>query len=123
MVINYEGINKMRILAISAVVLCLFSQRASADDLTPKCKALAQALAEQITGIPKVPLENSGIYLVDQNGGEPLVQVELYLNTQQKLFIFTTFGANFNYIRDGKGNYVPVPNPGGKCTAAQAPGT
>lgn len=94
-----------------------------AADLKPKCQSLAQALADQITGVKGTKLQNTDIYLVDQNGGEPLVQVELYLNSEKKLLIFTTFGAKVNYIRDSNGLYVAVPNPSGACTAERAPGT
>ncbi|MBL7688182.1 MAG: hypothetical protein JNJ49_09110 [Bdellovibrionaceae bacterium] len=106
-------------LAFSVMPFCLFvlpPDAALAAELQPKCQAAAQVYADNVTGKVGTALQLADVYEVDLNEGGALVQVELYVNQSEKLFIFTTNGARFNYVRDARGNYVPVPNPGLGCT-------
>lgn len=107
--------------SLSIILIFLFSAITFAADLSPKCRSLAQAYADNITGKSGTNLVLADVYEVDLNEGAPLAQVELYVNQDKKLFIFTTYGAKSNYLRNAQGSFIPFPNPGRGCTVDSFP--
>ncbi len=107
--------------SLPVFLIFLLSATTFAADLSPKCRSLAQAYADNMTGKSGTSLVLADVYEVDLNEGAPLAQVELYVNQDKKLFIFTTYGAKNDYLRNAQGTYIPVPNPGRGCTVDSFP--
>ena len=108
--------NSLKQLVFAMAMVGLTCSAALAAELQPKCQAAAQVYADSVTGKVGITLQLADVYEVDLNEDGALVQVELYVNNSEKLVIYTTNGARFNYVPDARGNYVPVPNPGLGCT-------